>query len=417
MGLFDNRIWLREARRRALFVGSFGLFRSWMRPVVELEALREEKDLESLDVLFSFGRYERVLALIDSAGAGLPARELTVRKAACLCLLDRDEEARRTLVEASSRRGDALLTLAMGWLAKLRGWKDVVLPLDLSEGAGDFDWILAARFSEEPSRLDAERAARWGRANRLFEEDRALVEAPIPEVEVFARYFPHDPVLALWTAAVTARGGTLSAEAVAIATREWPELWCVLAVDPLFRPSVMPPRPAEPVLPALLSETMQLWNVVSVLPDPSEDVIPLGDYCPEPYDFDSHGLFTLEDSKGWLSMFESRERAPPFRITVGQQPDRFLGRYDTDVLEPLRTLAPHSGDAWFFLRDVNLDFADELSLRGGRYGFRRWSLEGMESDPDGPSVLRIHVLLRQLGQRPEARFHSVEFQRALRSLG
>ncbi|MFP2926656.1 hypothetical protein ACLESO_15900 [Pyxidicoccus sp. 3LG] len=409
MELFQTRTWLREARRRALLCSSFGLFRSWMPPVVELEALRTDKDLEPLDVLFSFGRYARVLALIDGAAPELPARELTVRRAACLCLLGRDEESRRTLVEASSRGGDAVLAFATAWLSKLRGWEDIVPPLDPSEASTDFDWILAARFDARPPGLDT---ARWARANWLFEEDG------VPEDETFARYFPHEPVLALWTAVTAARGGSSSAEAVESSTRAWPELWSVLAVDPLFRPLVLPPRPAAPVLPAPLSETMQLWNVVQLFPEPGEGAtIPLGGYCPEPYDFDGHGLFTLEDTQGKLGTWDTREREPPFRISVSQHPDRFAGRYDEDVLGPLRTLALHSGEAWFFLRDINQDFVDELYLRGGRYGFRRWSLEDVESDPEQPFVEQVLGLLRQLGQRPEARFHSVEFQRFLRTFG
>jgi hypothetical protein len=98
---------------------------------------------------------------------------------------------------------------------------------------------------------------------------------------------------------------------------------------------------------------------------------------------------------------------------VSQYSDRFAGRYDKDVLETLRTLAPHSGDVWFFLRDINREYADELFLRGVRYGFRRWSLADVESDPDRPFIDQVHALLRQLASRPEARFQSAELQRFL----
>jgi hypothetical protein len=91
-----------------------------------------------------------------------------------------------------------------------------------------------------------------------------------------------------------------------------------------------------------------------------------------------------------------------------------LGRYDRGVLGTLRELAPHSQDVWFFLRDINREYADEISLRGGRYGFRRWSLKDVESDPDKPFIEHVHALLRQLAGRPEARFQSAEFQRFLR---
>lgn len=80
------------------------------------------------------------------------------------------------------------------------------------------------------------------------------------------------------------------------------------------------------------------------------------------------------------------------------------------MLETLRALAPHSGDVWFMLRDINHAHADELCFRGGRLGFRRWSLADIKFDPDGPFIDQLHALLRQLAGRPEARFHSAEFQ-------
>ncbi|MFP2910925.1 hypothetical protein ACLESD_39000 [Pyxidicoccus sp. 3LFB2] len=40
-------------------------------------------------------------------------------------------------------------------------------------------------------------------------------------------------------------------------------------------------------------------------------------------------------------------------------------------------------------------------------------LAGIESDPDRPFIKKVHALLRQLATRPEARFQSAEFQRAL----
>ncbi|WP_163993669.1 hypothetical protein [Pyxidicoccus caerfyrddinensis] len=413
MDLFDNRAWLRKSRRRVLWPLSLSIYRSWAKDVVALSALRDEKDFELLDVLFSFRRYARVLALIEGAGPGLSARELAVRRAVCLCHLGRDLEARRVLVDAWNRSEDPLLAFETSWLSKLRGWEPVVLP-----PSDAFDWLLAARFDVRPAPLDAARATRWAESNWLFEEDRK--QAPVPDVDVGPRYLPYEPPVALWTAVLAVRSGSpvrdTVEDALGISTREWPELWNVLTLDPLFQPFVAPPRPTLPVLPAELSERMQLWNIMEVSPEPGDSgvALPLGAYCPEPYEFDSDPLFILHDPVGRVRLFDARKHEPPFRIEVSQYGDRVAGRYDKDVLGTLRTLAPHSGDVWFFLRDINCEYADELYLRGGRYGFRRWSLAGVESDPYRPFIDQVHALLRQLASRPEARFQSAELQRFLR---
>ncbi|RKH44870.1 hypothetical protein [Corallococcus sicarius] len=407
MRIFETRAWTRKTRRRAvgaLYPGTLHVEHSWLKDVVLLTALREEKDFELLDVLSSFRRYERVLALLDSAAPGLPAREWAVRRAVCLCHLGRDAEARHTLVDAWGRSEDPLLAFEFSWMAKLRGWELVALP-----PRDDFDWLLAARFDARPAPLDA---ARWAESNWLFEEDRK--QASVPDLDVGPRYFPYEPSVALWTAVLAVRGGApvrdTVADALEVATREWPELWNVLTLDPLFQPFVAPPRPETPVLPALLDEKMQLSNILELSPEPGDSgaAIPLGVYCPEPYDFDSDPLFSLHDAVGPFTLWVKRPPEPPFRVELS--PADRLGRYDRDVLGTLRALAPHSGDVWFMLRDINHAHADELCIRGGRLGFRRWSLADIESDPDGPFIDQVHALLRQLARRPEARFQSAAFQ-------
>ncbi|NMO16865.1 hypothetical protein HPC49_39395 [Pyxidicoccus fallax] len=411
-----TRSWSRTVRRRAVWQLQpkvLRFHRSWMQPVVELTALREERDLELLDVLLSFRRHERGLALLDSAAPGLPERELAVRRAVCLCHLGRDTEARRTLVEAWNRSEDPLLAFEVSWLSKLRDWEPVVLP-----PSDAFDWLVAARFDARPAPLDAARAARWAESNWLFEADRK--QAPMPDADVGPRYFPYEPSVALWTAVLAVLGGApvrdTVEDALEVATRAWPELWNVLTLDPLFQPFVAPPRPEMPVLPAELSERMQLWNILELSPEPTEcsATLPLGTYCPDPFELDTDPLYTLYDAVGHLRIWETREPEPPFRIEVSQHADRFDGRYDEGVLGPLRQWAPHCGEVWFFLRDINRLHADELYLRGGRYGFRRWSLADVESDPNQPFIQHVHALLRQLATHQEARFHSAEFRRALR---
>jgi hypothetical protein len=416
MGLFKDRDWLRETRHRVLWPSPLSIYRSWAAYVVELTALRDEKDLEALDVLFSFGRYERVLALLqeaEGAAPGLPTRELAVRKAVCLCVLGREQEARRVLVDAWAHDEDPVLAFELTWLSRLRGWEPVRLP-----SSAEFDWVLATRFDAQPPLLEEARALRWEESNWLFQEDRR--QAPLSELDIGPRYFPLEPAVALWTALLWARKGTGREDTVEdslqVATREWPELWNVLTVDPLFQPYVAPPRPTPPVLPALLSERLQLWHVIDIAPEPGSGSasIPLGTYCPEPYDFDDHPLYTLRDTLGHLGLLDTRERVPPFRVEVSQYADRFSGRYDRDVLAPLRALAAHANDVWFFLRDINREYTDELCLRAGRYGFRRWSLAHVEADPHRPMIEKDHALLRTLEQGPESRFRSAEFQRVLR---
>jgi hypothetical protein len=419
MDLFSTRAWLRKTRRRAVWPlhspRNLRFYRSWMKAVVALTALREEKDLELLDVLFSFRRYTRVLALLDGAAPGLPARELAVRRAVCLCHLGRDAEAREGIIEAWRRSEDPLLAFELSWLTKLRGWEPVALP-----PREDFDWLLAARFDARPAPLDESRAARWAESNWLFAEDRK--QAPMPDLDVGPRYFPHEPTVALWTAVLAVRGGApvrdTVEDAVGISTREWPELWNVLTLDPLFQPFVAPPRPETPVLPAELDERMQLWNILGILPTPEDNsaTIPLGTHrldLQDLYDLDGDPLYALYDAVDRLPFFVKRTPEPPYRIEVSQPSDRFGGRYDQGVLGPLRRWATLSGEAWFFLRDINREYADELYLRGGRYGFRRWSLADVKSDPYRPFIEQVHALLRQLATRPEARFQSAELQRAL----
>lgn len=407
MGLFNTRTWLRMIRRRAVWPlhspRHLRSYRDRMKDVVTLTALREEKDLELLDVLLSYRRYARVLTLLDGAAPGLPARELAVRRAVCLCHLGRDSEARQTLVEAWKRSEDPLLAFELSWLTKLRGWAPVTLP-----PREDLDWLLAARFDARPAPLDEARASRWAESNWLFAED--WKQAPMPDLDVGPRYFPYEPTVALWTAVLEARGGApvrdTVEDALGISTREWPELWNVLTLDPLFQAFVAPPRPETPVLPAELYERMQLWHILGLLPMPEESsaTLPLGTNRLDLYELDSDPLYALFDSVDRLYFFGKRTPEPPYR---------FDGRYDEGVLGPLRRWAPLSGEAWFFLRDINREYADELYLREGRYGFRRWSLATVESEPGRSSIEQVHALLRQLATRPEARFQSAEFQRAL----
>ena len=415
MELYLTREATRGARR-GLPWGLAHFHWRFLRKVAALEALRDERDFEALDVLLSFGRHARVLALIEGAeGSALSARERVVRQAVCLCALGRDAEARRVLVEAWRRSEDPVLAFETAWLSRLRGWEPVVLP-----PSPDFDWLIAARFEARPPPLEEAREERWARSNWLYAEDRR--HTPLDAGDVGLHHFPFEPDVTLGAAVLAARGGAAFAEGEAaresleVATRAWPELWSVLTVDPLFQPCVLPPRAVPLVLPAELSERMQLWNVVEVSPQPGDGSarVPLGAYCPEPYDFDTHGLFTLEDTLGTLGVWDTRERVPPFHVEVSQLADRFLGRYDTDVLAPLRALAPHAGDVWFFLRDINRETVDEVYLREGRYGFRRWSLADVESDPDAPFINPVHALLRRLVERPEPRFRSEHFQRFLR---
>ncbi|RJS23240.1 hypothetical protein DRW03_13110 [Corallococcus sp. H22C18031201] len=394
MDLFQNRIWLREARRRALHASGFGYFRAWMKGVVTLESLRSEQDLEPLDVLLSFGRYARALALLRRAGPEVPFEERIVREAACLCLLGQGAEARDTLGRLPRPWG-----LAASWLARLRGWE--------AFGSEDFAWLLSARFAVRWPPVSDARLEAWRRANVLCEWDDAT-----PSAEWQTRYFPHAPDVALWAALQEVREGRAEwarvVPALERATRAWPELWSVLVVDPWFQPFVTPPRPLPPALPAPLLETLGPWQLLSVTPvrDDGGVSIPLGTHCPEPADFEGHGLFTLEDGQGPLDTLDARARVPPCQLLLGRHADRFDGRYDEDVLGPLRALAPRAEPSWFFIHDLPHDFADELVLGQGRYGFRRWSLDGDD----------LSALLRRLGRRSEPRFQAPEFQARLRGL-